>query len=142
MKKLKLKKKEEEFEKTPLLPKENEKDYEYFLSEEYTYNNGYFSDWEEFFDNWKSEHKLKDDIRPKYVWVTESVEMSINAESIVEQATEELYEDAYYDISDKEIKRLQEILNNWIKTCGVNTTYYENHKYKVRIPWEEYDKYL
>ena len=66
--------------------------------------------------------------------------MSINAESIAEQATEDLYEDAYDDISDGEIKRLQETLDHWAKTCGVRTAYYESHKYKVRIPWEDYDK--
>lgn len=54
--------------------------------------------------------------------------------------TEDLYEDAYDDISDGEIKRLQAILDHWAKTCGVSTTYYESHKYKVRIPWEDYDK--
>lgn len=42
--------------------------------------------------------------------VLKPVEMSINAESIAEQATEDLYEDAYDDISEGEIKRLQAIL--------------------------------
>lgn len=127
-------------EKAPLLPKKKQKDYEYFFSEEYTHDNGYFNDWEEFFDDWENEHEEYGDVRPKYVWVTEPVEMSINAESIAEQATEDLYEDAYDDISDGEIKRLQEILDHWAKTCGVSTTYYESHKYKVRIPWEDYNK--
>lgn len=40
--------KQEEFEKAPLLPEEKQKDYEYFFSEEYTHDNGYFNDWEEF----------------------------------------------------------------------------------------------
>lgn len=138
--KLREQKKREEFEKAPLLPKKKQKDYEYFFSEEYTHDNGYFNDWEEFFDDWENEHEEYGDVRPKYVWVTEPVEMSINAESIAEQATEDLYEDAYDDISDGEIKRLQEILDHWAKTCGVSTTYYESHKYKVRIPWEDYNK--
>ena len=55
-------------------------------------------------------------------------------------ATEDLYEDAFYDISSKEIERLQRFIDEWIKTCGVGTTYYESHKYKVRIPWEDYDE--
>ena len=135
-----LQKKREEFEKAPLLPEEKQKDYEYFFSEEYTHDNGYFNDWEEFFDDWENEHEEYGDVRPEYVWVTEPVEMSINAESIAEQATEDLYEDAYDDIPDEEIKRLQAILDYWAKTCGVSTTYYESHKYKVRIPWEDYNK--
>lgn len=139
-KKLREQKKQEEFEKAPLLPEEKQKDYEYFFSEEYTHDNGYFNDWEEFFDDWENEHEEYGDVRPEYVWVTEPVEMSINAESIAEQATEDLYEDAYDDISEGEIKRLQAILDYWAKTCGVSTTYYESHKYKVKIPWEDYDK--
>lgn len=138
--KLREQKKQEEFDKAPLLPDEKQEDYEYFFSEEYTHDNGYFNDWEEFFDNWENEHEKYGDVRPEYVWVTEPVEMSINAESIAEQATEDLYEDAYDDISDGEIKRLQAILDYWAKTCGVSTTYYESHKYKVKIPWENYDK--
>lgn len=138
--KLREQKKREEFEKAPLLPEEKQKDYEYFFSEEYTHDNGYFNDWEEFFDDWENEHEEYGDVRPEYVWVTEPVEMSINAESIAEQATEDLYEDAYDDIPDEEIKRLQVILDYWAKTCGVSTTYYESHKYKVRIPWEDYNK--
>lgn len=138
--KLRKQKKQEEFDKAPLLPDEKQEDYEYFFSEEYPHDNGYFNDWEEFFDNWENEHEKYGDVRPEYVWVTEPVEMSINAESIAEQATEDLYEDAYDDISDGEIKRLQAILDYWAKTCGVSTTYYESHKYKVKIPWENYDK--
>ena len=66
--------------------------------------------------------------------------MSIDAHNIVESATEDLYEDAIYDVTDESIKRLQDYLDEWCKRCGVGTTYYESHKYKVRIPWEDYNK--
>ena len=67
--------------------------------------------------------------------------MSIDATDIIENATEDLYEDAIDSISDKARKELQEYLDNWCKACGVGTTYYESHKYKVRIPWESVDDY-
>ena len=66
--------------------------------------------------------------------------MHIDADSIIENATEELYEDAVSDISDEEVKRLQSFLDDWCKHCGVRTSYSESHRYKVRIPWAEYDK--
>lgn len=130
-------KKAEAFEKAPLLPEDKESEFEYFFSEYYSSNNGYFSEWDEFFDDWYECHS-ENEIRPEYVWVTESEEMHIDAHDIVESATENLYEDAYDDVSNEEIKRLQAFLDDWTKTCGVSRTYYESHKYKVRIPWEKY----
>ena len=38
----------------------------------------------------------------------------------------------------KQKKELQNFVDGWCKRCGVGTTYYKSHKYKVRIPWEEY----
>ena len=63
--------------------------------------------------------------------------MKIDADNIIESATEELYEDACYDISDEKADELQNFLNEWCKTSGVRTTYYQS-KYKVKIPWEGY----
>ena len=107
-----------------------------FYSNDYDNNDGYFSDWDEFFENWYENHK-SDDPRPEYVWATEPYEMRIDAGNIIESATECLYEDAYYDISDKEAKELQDFLDKWCKESGVRTTYFQS-KYRVKIPWEEY----
>lgn len=128
-------KKEIEFQNAPIAPKEIEDNMECFYSEHYSSNEGYFFDWDEFFDDWFENHN-EDDIRPEYVWITEPVEMSIDAANIIETATDDLYEDAADNISDVSRKELQDFLDNWCKHCGVGTTYYECHKYKVRIPWE------
>lgn len=109
-----------------------------FYSENYGYDDGYFSDWEDFFECWYENHSV-DDPRPEYVWATEPYKMSISADSIIESATEDLYEDAISDISDEKFDELQEFLNNWCENSGVKTTYYQS-KYKVKIPWEE-DEY-
>lgn len=124
----------------PLLPDERQKEYDCFCSDSYTRNEGYFMDWDEFFQDWHENHEYMEDERPEFAWVTDPVELSIDAGDVVSMATEDLYEDAFDDISSKEIERLQHFIDEWIKTCGVGTTYYESHKYKVRIPWEDYDE--
>lgn len=127
-----------ELEKAEFATQEMLEKSEYFFSDDYGYDDGYFNEWDKFFDYWREEHEPSDE-RPKFVFATEPVEMSIDAADIIENATEELYEDANYDISDEKEKELQNFLNEWCKTCGVRTTYYET-KYKVKIPWEDYDE--
>ena len=134
----------ERFDKAEIAPPEIADACEYFYSEYYPLSEGYFSDWDDFFDQWDEQRIEMEDAglikRPEFVWITEPVEMHIDAEFVAENATEELYEDAMSDISTEDIKRLQALLDDWCKSCGVSTTYQESHKYKVRIPWEEYDR--
>lgn len=131
------KKREQALIDAPLAPPEVLEKSHFFYSDDFGYNDGYFYDWFEFFDYWRENRDNNRDERPKYVWATEPVDMSIDASDIISNATEDLYEDARDDISDSAIKELQNFLDNWCKSCGVRTTYYES-KYKVRIPWEEY----
>ena len=116
----------------------------YFLySENYGYNDGYFSDWDDLFDYWyenvEIDGETNEDERPKFVWATEPVDMGIDAYNIISNATEDLYEGAIDNISDAKIKELQDFLDSWCKTCGVGSTYYKS-KYKVKIPWEDYKR--
>ena len=134
-----LKKKQEILDNAPIAPKEIVDTMECFFSEHFSNNEGYFFDWEEFFEDWFENHE-PEEVKPTYVWITELVEMSIDAGDIVEHATEDLYEDAGYDIRSEKIKELQDFLDGWCKSCGVSKTYYESHEYKVRIPWEEYEE--
>lgn len=126
----------EQFEKAPLLPKDKLSDYEYFYSECYTSNNGYFRDFDEFFEDWHEEHEDTDE-KPEYVWVTKAEKMSMDAYNIVQNAVEDLYEDAFDYVDNDKLEALQEYLDGFCDNCGVGETYYESHKYKVRIPWEE-----
>lgn len=128
---------QEVWDKAEELPEDLKDSYTFFYSEYYGWNNGYFEDWDSFFDYWNDNYEETDE-RPEYVWVTEAVSMQIDARDIVESATEEMYEDAMDNISDDAINNLQQFLNEWCRTCGVGDTYYESHKYKVKIPWEEY----
>ena len=127
----------EAFEKAPIAPQEVAEKCGCFFSDIFPQNEGYFSDWYDFFEAWYNNHE-PDEARPEYVWITDSVDMHIDAYSIVESATEDLYEDASSDISNEKIRPLQKYLDEWCESCGVGRTYYESHKYKVRIPWELY----
>lgn len=128
---------EKEFLEAELLPKDKEKCYEYYYSSLYTKDNGLFDNWNDFFENWYNNH---DDceVRPEYVWVTDIIQMYMDAKEIVRYTTDDLYEDAIEDISDKDIRKLQEMLDKWVDNCGINRTYCESHRYKVKIPWEKY----
>lgn len=131
----------ERFEKAPIAPPEVVKDCHFFYSDYFNQNEGFFEDWDTFFDEWWDEAKDEEcPVRPEYVWITEPVDFHIDAHDICENATQDLYEDAYDDISDKNFERLQSLLDEWCKSCGVGTSYKISHKYKVRIPWEEYEK--
>jgi predicted RNA-binding Zn-ribbon protein involved in translation (DUF1610 family) len=106
--------------------------------DDYGYRDGYFDDWDEFFETWENQDEGTP--RPTHVWGTDTVEMHIDAGDVVDNATEELYEDAGSEIGKKTMKELQDFLNDWCGRCGVGKTYMESHEFKVRIPWEDYDK--
>lgn len=132
------KKRQLELIDAPLAPSDVLKKSDFFYSDDYGYNDGYFSEWEDFFEYWRDNCEDSDCKRPEYVWATDPVRMSINAADIIENATQDLYEDASDDISNSKQKELQDFLDSWCENCGVNMTYYQS-KYKVRIPWENYD---
>lgn len=105
-------------------------------------NDGFFSSWDDFFAEWG--YMVFDSVnaapqRPEYVWGTTEEEMKLDANSIVEAATYDLYEDADSDISGNAMSELQTFLDNWCKQCGVRKTYHASNKFKVKIPWELYD---
>lgn len=129
----------EQLDKAEIAPPEVLEQSYFFYSDDYGNDDGYFSDWDEFFDYWHENGETIGDERPEFVWATYPVEMHIDARDIVSNATEELYEDAYDDVDSKQLKELQDFLDKWCKDCGVRTTYYASSKYKVRIPWVNYE---
>lgn len=106
-----------------------------------SHNEGYFGDWEEFFENWEMcWGKDEPRERPQYVWGTDPLPLTLDAHNILESATEDLYEGAMDDIGDAGIAALQQLLNEWKAKYGCGDTYYQTNKHAVRIPWEQYDK--
>lgn len=104
-------------------------------SDFYSHNEGYFSCWEDFFDNWNEDCEEFTG-KPLYVWGTEEVEMSFDASSIVSNACEDMYEDAYDDIGADAVAEMQRYLNEWKEKYG-RTSYLLTTKHAIRIPWEE-----
>lgn len=107
---------------------------------------GYYFDIEDFIGEYKELYKGRyssllsfdeffEEKVPKVLWICEKHELSIDAYSIVEQACEELYEDAIEQIQD--IHELQSFLNEWTKKQTGTTTYYPAYKkyIKVRKEW-------
>ena len=75
---------------------------------------------------------------PKTLWVCSEKSIFMDAGSIIEDACEELHEDAYNNIPSEDENELQNLLNAWCKNEESNTkTYYPSYeKYvKVDIGW-------
>lgn len=105
-------------------------------SDFFPYNEGYFSDWEEFFDSWNEDREEFTE-KPVYVWGTEEVEMSFDASGIVSMACEDMYDDAYDDIGADAINEMQQYLDEWRTKFG-RKSYILTTKHAIRIPWEDY----
>lgn len=131
-----------------ILEKAEEKpgyEFDVFYSEHYYLNDGFFSEWEDFFNAWNSyligigENSIEYiNNRPKYVWGTYAEYMELDADSIVENACSDFPESTGDSISPAERDDLQALLNQWVKKVNPSPTYYQDIKHKVLIPWEEY----
>lgn len=126
------------FEKAIKIKPDDEiaKNMKMFYSRYYSHcNEGYFSDWDEFFDYWYDNH-TDDDQKPKYVWGTSVTSLVIDTDSVLSNACEELWEGAYDSLSG--IKDLEDFHKSWCDKQSGTETYWEDHKYAIEIPWEEY----
>ena len=74
---------------------------------------------------------------PKVLWNCEVVKISMDSDSIIENACDELHEDARDYISDE--KELQDFLDKWCEKQTGTTTYYPcyNEYVKVKKEWFE-----
>lgn len=74
---------------------------------------------------------------PKVLWNCSETKISLDADSIIENACEELHEDARDNISDE--KELQDFLDKWCEKQTGTTTYYPNYKEYVRVEKEWFE---
>ncbi|OME55589.1 hypothetical protein BSK59_14040 [Paenibacillus odorifer] len=102
-----------------------------YYSEEFPSNDGYFTEWEDFIDRWNDDHP--DEEKPQYVWGTYSMKLTLDADSILESACDDLHEEAWSNIDDKD--ELQNLLDKWSKKQTGTETYYSDTKYAIKIPW-------
>ena len=104
----------------------------------------YFDEIEDFVDEYKDNALFENDEEmlenlPEVLWVCSKAEISMDAGSIIENACENLHEDAYDTISDKDTRRLQEFLDEWCRKQTGTTTYYPCYKEYVRVKKEWFD---
>lgn len=100
-----------------------------FFSDDYGYDNGYFTD----LDSLEDYCNDNDIPVPKYIWGTTEKSLSMDAESIVVNALEEWYEDAFDRVDDTELRELQVALDKFCDNCGVGRCYEVDYKTCILI---------
>lgn len=104
------------------------KNFKMYYSEFYPYNDGYFSDIEEFFDSFDSED------RPQYIYGTTEDKLEIDMYDVVSDACYDLHEDAMSCISG--IDELQKIVDDWCNKQHGTGSYMVDYGVAIRIPLE------
>lgn len=125
------KEREERFAKAVVV---NEKDVDTMLyCEEW---DKYYDTVDNFFDDYACNYEEDDNERPVGLWVCSVEKIHIDADNVVDNACEELHEDAYEQC---DISSLQNLLDDWCQDQTGTTTYYPCYKQYVEINWSEYE---
>lgn len=104
----------------------------------------YFSDIDSFvdaykdFDEYESDEEMMNNL-PEVLWLADPVDISMDADNIIESACEELYEDASENISSEDRKELQNMLDEWCKKQTGTRTVHPNYKKYVRVRKEWFE---
>ena len=77
-----------------------------------------------------------EDYIPHILWNCYKEELHINASRIVEEACEDLHEDAFDSIDYRDLKELQKYLDKWCKEQTCTVTYYPSDKEYVTVERE------
>ena len=129
------------------ISKATEVDLKDFGSDTWLYDeqtDDYFSDVDCFVDSYKDNEEFTDgkemlENLPEVLWLCDNVDISIDADSIIENACEELHEEAEENIFRQDREELQEFLDNWCKKQTGTTTLYPNYKKYVRVKKEWFE---
>lgn len=98
----------------------------------------YYDTVDDFFDDYACNHEEDDNERPVRLWVCSVEKIYIDADNVVDNACEDLHEDAYEQC---DIGSLQNLLDDWCKEQTGATTYYPCFKQYVEIDWSKYEDY-
>lgn len=98
----------------------------------------YYDAVDDFLDDYACNHEEDSDERPVRLWVTSVEKISVDADNILENACEELHEDAMDSICIDDKIRLQEFLDDWCKKQTGTTTYYPCYEKYVIVDWNKY----
>ncbi len=100
------------------------------------YMYGFWSDFDELIEFCK-EHSCDP---PQFVWGTSRINMFIDAKQIVEDACEELFDDAIDLVSGEDLKELQNYLDQWCAKQKQTSTYAPNKDVAILITHEDVEK--
>jgi len=96
----------------------------------------YYDSTDDFFEEYSGEYSDEEIYtKPELLWVCSMQEISIDADSVIENACGDLHEDASENC---DYESLQKALNEWCKKQTGTTTYYPCYKEYVKIDWSEY----
>ncbi len=98
----------------------------------------YYDTVDDFFDDYVCNHEEDGDERPVRLWVCSVEKIYIDADNVVDNACEDLHEDAYEQC---DIGSLQNLLDDWCEAQTGATTYYPCFKQYVEIDWSKYEDY-
>lgn len=98
--------------------------------------NKYYNSTKDFFDDYSTNYN-ETYIKPERLWVTNTEKISIDASYIIENACQELHEDA---IEECDESSLQKLLDDWCKEQTGTTTYYPCYEKYVVIDWDSFNK--
>lgn len=104
----------------------------------------YFAEIEDFVEEYKDNADFESDEKmlnnlPEVLWVCSEADISIDADSIIENACDNLHEDALDVISYEDRQELQEFLDKWCEKQSGTRTYYPCYKEYVRVQKEWFD---
>lgn len=100
---------------------------EMMYSECYSYNEGYFTNFADLIEDCEANEVTV----PEYVWSTSKITLSIDAWSVLENACEELHEDATSNLAD--VDGLQKFLDQWCEEQSGVDSYSVNYKYAITV---------
>lgn len=102
----------------------------------------YYDTVDDFFDDYACNYDDETTYdKPERLWVTSMEKIDIDVYSILENACEDLHEDAMDNISEKDIVELEEFLDNWCSKQIGTITYYPCYKQYVVIDWSKCENY-
>jgi len=77
------------------------------------------------FEDWLYDSGYEEDeVKSLKVYGTQAIDLSMDASNIIEDACSNLHEDSMDNISDKDQKELQKLLDNWCENNKAGTTTY------------------
>lgn len=97
----------------------------------------YYPEADDFFEDYEMKFSDKEIYtKPVRLWVCSETKISIDAGNVIENACDDLSEDASENC---DYKSLQKLLDDWCKKQTGTTTYYPCYKEYVMIDWSKYE---